>query len=49
MMEYKVTPDTYVQLNIANLTNKTYGDQLYPAFAVLGAPCTVKMTVGTRF
>ena len=49
MMEYKVTPDTYVQLNVANLANKIYGDQLYPAFAVFGAPRTVKLTVGTRF
>ncbi|MES2510860.1 MAG: TonB-dependent siderophore receptor [Pseudomonadota bacterium] len=49
MAEYKFTPDTYMQINVSNLANKAYGDQLYPGFVILGAPRTVKLTVGTRF
>lgn len=49
MAEYKFTPDTYMQVNVTNVANKIYGDQLYPGFVILGAPRTVKLTVGTRF
>ncbi|MCY1166267.1 MAG: TonB-dependent siderophore receptor [Pseudomonadota bacterium] len=49
MMEYKFTQDTYMQVNVSNIANKIYGDQLYPGFVITGAPRTVKMTVGTRF
>ena len=49
MAEYKFTPDTYAQLNVTNLANRTYGDQLYPGFAVLGEGRSIKFTVGTRF
>jgi catecholate siderophore receptor len=49
MGEYKFTPATYAQLNISNIANKVYGDQLYPGFALTGAPRTIKFTVGTRF
>jgi catecholate siderophore receptor len=49
MAEYKFTRDTYAQLNVINVANKLYGDQLYPGFVVTGLPRTVKLTVGTRF
>nr|WP_068832554.1 TonB-dependent siderophore receptor [Polaromonas jejuensis] len=49
MAEYRFTEATYAQLNISNITNKLYGDQLYPGFSISGAPRTVKFTVGTRF
>lgn len=49
MAEYKFTQDTYVQLNVTNIGDKIYGDQLYPGFVVTGAPRTFKLTVGTRF
>lgn len=49
MAEYKFNPDLYTQLNVTNVTNKTYGDQLYPGFVVLGEPRTFKLTVGKRF
>ena len=49
LIEYKFTPDTYMQANITNMANKIYGDQLYPGFVILGVPRTVKLTVGTRF
>ena len=49
MMEYNFTPDVYGQINVSNVTNRLYGDQLYPAFVIAGAPRTVLMTVGMRF
>lgn len=49
MAEYKFTPDTYAQLNVTNLANRTYGDQLYPGFSILGEGRSIKLTVGTRF
>lgn len=49
MLEYKFTPDVYAQININNLSNKAYGDQLYPGFAILGAKRQVLGTVGVRF
>ncbi len=49
MVEYKFTPDLYAQLNVNNVTNKLYGDQLYPGFVIAGAKRTVLFTVGARF
>jgi catecholate siderophore receptor len=49
MLEYQVTPDVIAQLNVTNITNKVYGDQLYPAFSILGAPRTVQLAVAYRF
>lgn len=49
MAEYKFTPDLYAQINVTNVTNKLYGDQLYPAFAITGVPRTFLFTVGARF
>ncbi|MEJ7685568.1 MAG: TonB-dependent receptor [Variovorax sp.] len=49
MAEYKFTPDLYTQVNITNVTNKLYGDQLYPGFVIAGTPRTVLFTVGARF
>ena len=49
MFEYKFTPDVYAQLNVTNVTNKLYGDQLYPGFVIPGTQRTVQATVGVRF
>ena len=49
MAEYKFTPDLYAQVNVTNVTNKLYGDQLYPGFAIAGMARTVLFTVGARF
>ena len=49
MFEYKFTPDVYAQINVNNLSNKAYGDQLYPGFTILGAKRQVLATVGVRF
>ena len=49
MAEYKFSPDLYTQFNVTNVTNKLYGDQLYPGFVILGEPRSFKWTVGMRF
>lgn len=49
MAEYKFSPDLYTQVNVTNVTNKLYGDQLYPGFVILGEPRSFKWTVGMRF
>ncbi|VWX61034.1 Catecholate siderophore receptor [Burkholderiales bacterium 8X] len=49
MAEYKFTPDVFAQLNLTNVTNKLYGDQLYPGFVIPGTQRTVQATVGVRF
>ena len=49
MAEYKFTPDLYAQINVNNITNKLYGDQLYPGFVIAGAKRSVLLTVGARF
>lgn len=49
MFEYKFTPDVYAQLNVINVTNRLYGDQLYPGFVIPGTQRTVQATVGVRF
>lgn len=49
MAEYKFTPDLYAQVNVSNLGNKAYGDQLYPGFSILGPKRQVLATIGMRF
>jgi len=49
MMEYTFSPDIFAQLNINNVSNKTFGDQLYPAFYVAGEGRSVKFTLGYRY
>jgi len=49
MFEYKFTPDVYAQLNVINVANRLYGDQLYPGFVIPGTQRTVQATVGVRF
>ncbi len=49
MAEYRFTPATYLQVNVANITNKLYAAELYRGFYVPGAARTVKLTLGTRF
>jgi catecholate siderophore receptor len=49
LVEYKFTPDVFAQLNVNNLSNKAYGDQLYPGFTILGPKRQVLATVGIRF
>lgn len=49
MVEYTINQDMYVQLNANNLTDKVYGDQLYPGFYTAGEARVVKATLGLRF
>ena len=49
MAEYRINPDLFVQLNLTNLTDKVYGDQLYPSFYVPGEGRTVRLSLGARF
>ena len=49
MMEYKFTPDVFAQFNVTNITNKLYGDQLYPGFVIAGLQRTYQATIGVRF
>ena len=49
MVEYRINETFTTQLNVSNLTNRTYGDQLYPGFVVLGEPRAVKATLTARF
>ena len=49
MGEYRINEQLTAQLNVSNLTNKAYGDQLYPGFVSLGDPRTVKVTLNARF
>jgi catecholate siderophore receptor len=49
MAEYTFNRDLFAQLNVQNLTNKVYGDQLYPGFYTPGPGRLVKATIGWRF
>lgn len=49
MGEYRINEQLTAQLNVTNLTNKAYGDQLYPGFVTLGDPRTIKVTLNARF
>ena len=49
LAEYRITPDLFAQLNVTNLKNKAYGDQLYQGFYVVGAPRLVQLSLGARF
>lgn len=49
MLEYNISPTWTAQLNVNNVFNRTYGDQLYPGFVILGAPRTTLLTLATRF
>jgi catecholate siderophore receptor len=49
MAEYVFNDTWSAQLNVNNVTNRTYGDQLYPGFVIAGAPRTALFTVTARF
>ncbi|KQP22755.1 TonB-dependent receptor [Pseudorhodoferax sp. Leaf267] len=49
MVEYLFNDNVYAQINVSNLTNKVYGDQLYPGFYTPGEARTAKLTVGVKF
>jgi catecholate siderophore receptor len=49
MVDYKINNMWSAKLNVTNILNKTYGDQLYPAFVVLGPGRGAQLTVTANF
>lgn len=49
MLEYTINRHAYAQLNVNNLGDKVYGDQLYPGFYTPGEARSVKLTLGLKF
>ncbi|HYC43377.1 MAG TPA: TonB-dependent siderophore receptor [Noviherbaspirillum sp.] len=49
MAEYVIDDTWTAQLNINNVTNRTYGDQLYPGFSISGPARTALLTLVARF
>ena len=49
LVEYRLHPDMFVQLNLANLSNKVHANLLYPGFYIPGEGRTAKVSFGYRF
>ncbi|MEY4725660.1 MAG: hypothetical protein RLZ36_287 [Pseudomonadota bacterium] len=49
MLEHTLTDDTTLKLNVSNLTNKLYIDQVYTSFYIPGAPRRVELSLKTMF
>jgi len=49
MVEHNLSSNTLLRLNVSNLTNKLYADQLYRGFYVPGAPRRIELTVKALF
>lgn len=49
MVEYTFSRHVYAQFNLSNLSDKVYGDQLYPGFYTPGEPRSAKLTLGLKF
>jgi len=49
MLEHNLSENTLLKLNVSNLTNKLYIDQVYSSFYVPGAPRRVELSLKTLF
>jgi len=49
MLEHTVSENTIVKLNVSNLTNKLYIDQVYTSFYVPGLPRRIELSLKTLF
>ena len=49
MAEYVFNETWTAQLNVNNVTNRTYGDQLYPGFSISGPARSALLTLVARF
>jgi catecholate siderophore receptor len=49
MAEYIFNETWSAQFNIKNVSNRTYGDQLYPGFVILGEGRTAALTIKSTF
>ncbi len=49
MVEHTVSDNTVLKLNVSNLSNKLYIDQVYSSFYIPGAPRRVELSLKTLF
>jgi catecholate siderophore receptor len=49
MLEHTLSENTVLKLNVSNLTNKRYIDQLYSSFYIPGTPRRVELSLKTLF
>jgi catecholate siderophore receptor len=49
MVEHNLTESTSVKLNVSNLTNKRYIDQVYSGFYVPGTPRRIELGLKSMF
>ena len=49
MVEHTLSDNTVLKLNVSNLTNKLYIDQVYSSFYIPGAPRRVELSLKTLF
>ncbi len=49
LAEYAFNDEFKAQLNVTNVADRSYGDQLYPGFIVLGDPRSIRLTLSKRF
>jgi catecholate siderophore receptor len=49
MVEHTLNANTVLKLNVTNLTNKLYADQLYSNFYIPGTPRRVELSLKAMF
>ena len=49
MAEYRFSADLYAQVNVWNVADRLYADQLYPGFFIPGTARTVLASIGWRY
>jgi catecholate siderophore receptor len=49
MLEHTLSENTVIKLNVSNLTNKRYIDQVYSSFYIPGTPRRVELSLKTLF
>ena len=49
MVEHNLTESTTLKLNVSNLTNKLYIDQVYTGFYIPGAPRRIELGLKSMF
>ena len=49
MVEHTVSDNTVLKLNVSNLSNKLYIDQVYSSFYIPGTPRRVELSLKTLF
>jgi catecholate siderophore receptor len=49
MVEHTLSDNTVLKLNVSNLTNKLYIDQVYSSFYIPGAPRRIELSLKALF